>query len=312
MGVNVISENKKTRIGVVLSSGGARGVYAHTGFMQAIEQLNIEISAIAGCSAGALVGGLYASGTDMQQWSDTIGNIHSRDYWTPDSWLKFFWRMVIKKGRGYTGVSSTGAAIDFIRRHLKVQTFEDCKIPFHCLAINITRGTKTLFGEGELAPRIMASAAIPILYRPVKIKDDLFSDGAAIELSPTDAVCCKHDLDLLIVHHVAAHHDVKNSLNYILSQPWSLLNILYRQLYNERPWYLTKQVVSKTHCQCGCGARVIVLQPNLAELTWPFGSKGVVLQNSAMAFGLNSLRERIPNWIKTKNRKRDLLKALDV
>jgi len=309
MGLKVTNKNNKARVGVVLSSGGARGVYAHTGFMQAVDQLNIEVSAIAGCSAGALVGGLYASGTDMQQWSDTIAHIHSRDYWAPDSWLKFFWRMVIKKGRGYTGISSAETAIEFIRRQLKVQTFEECKIPFHSLAMNITRGTKTLFGKGELASRIMASAAIPILYRPIKIKGDLYSDGATIELTPTDAVCCKHNLDVLIVHHVAAHHDEKSSLDYVLTQPWSLLNILYRQLYNERPWYLTAQAVSEIYCQCNCGARVIVLQPNLAELTWPFGSKGIALQKSAMTFGLNSLRELIPNWKKLKNKNRNLSKV---
>jgi len=290
MGIKLTNNNNKIRIGVVLSSGGARGVYAHTGFMQAITQLNIEVSAIAGCSAGALVGGLFSSGTNMLQWSDTIANIHSRKYWAPDSWLKFFWRMVIRKGRGYTGISSTESAIEFIRSQLKIQTFEECKIPFHCLAMNITRGTKTLFGKGELAPRIMASAAIPILYRPVEIDNDLFSDGAAIELAPTDAVCCKHDLDVLIVHHVATHQAEGKSLDYILTQPWSLLNILYRQLYNERPWYLSNNAVSETCCQCNCGARVIVLQPTLAEFTWPFANKGTALQQSSLTFGLNSLR----------------------
>lgn len=42
------------RIGVVLSSGGVRGVYAHTGFMQAINNLGIRIDASAGCSAGVI------------------------------------------------------------------------------------------------------------------------------------------------------------------------------------------------------------------------------------------------------------------
>lgn len=51
------------KVGVVLSSGGGREVFAHTGFLLALEQLGVEISAIAGCSAGALVGGVYASGT---------------------------------------------------------------------------------------------------------------------------------------------------------------------------------------------------------------------------------------------------------
>jgi hypothetical protein len=46
-----------TRIGVVLSSGGTRGVYAHAGFLLAVEEMGIPVSACAGCSAGAVVGG---------------------------------------------------------------------------------------------------------------------------------------------------------------------------------------------------------------------------------------------------------------
>ena len=60
------------RVGVVLSSGGVRGVYAHTGFLLALEQLGIPIAAAAGCSAGAVVGGVAASGTDLRAWLFTL------------------------------------------------------------------------------------------------------------------------------------------------------------------------------------------------------------------------------------------------
>src|SRR3989338_1302890 len=106
------------RIGVVLSSGGGRGVYAHTGFLLALQKLGIEVSAVAGCSAGALVGGIAASGADLQLWSDAIANVHMREYWTPDSWLQFIWRLVANRGRGYTGLSDTEVAIDFCRCNL--------------------------------------------------------------------------------------------------------------------------------------------------------------------------------------------------
>jgi len=292
--------NNNLRIGVVLSSGGARGVFAHTGFLQALQQLEIEIVAIAGCSAGALVGGIYASGTDLDQWAATLANVHPRDYWTPDSRARFFWDVIIRKGRGYTGLSSAQTAIEFIRRNLTAQTFETCKIPFHSLAMNITRGTKVLFGEGELAPRIMASAAMPVLYRPVEIEGEWFSDGATIELAPTDAICCKHNLDVLIVHHTAIHREGKTGLEHILRQPWSLLEILLLQLYSERPWYLSNKPVSETHCQCGCGALVVVLEPDLPELGWPLGGEACALQKLAMIQGMKLLGEQRSKWEKRK------------
>jgi predicted acylesterase/phospholipase RssA len=278
------------RIGVVLSSGGGRGVYAHTGFLLALEALGIEIAAVAGCSAGALVGGIYASGTDLHQWTEAIASARSRDYWTPDAWPRFFWNMIVRKGRGYSGFSDTQAAIEFIRHNLTATRFEQCQIPFYSLAMNLTRGVKTLFSEGELAPRIMASAAMPVLYRPVEINGDLYSDGALIELSPTDAVCCKHGLDALIIHHTAMHREGTDGLAWAQKQPWTLVGILYLLLYRQRPWYLSGQALSFTHCLCGCGAPIIVIEPDLPELSWPLSIGGVEIQAAAMEQTLGLLK----------------------
>ncbi|MCF6325054.1 MAG: patatin-like phospholipase family protein [Gammaproteobacteria bacterium] len=269
---------KKMKVGVVLSSGGGRGVFAHTGFLLALEQMGIEIGAIAGCSAGALVGGVYASGTDLQQWADRLASVQTRDYWTPDPWWRFIWQMVVRKGRGYTGLSESQAAIEFIRSNLAVQRFEACPIPFYCLATNLTQGTKTLFSTGDMAPRIMASAAMPLLYRPVMIDGELYSDGATIELASTEAICCHHNLDALIVHHASVCRDGPEGLDHALRQPWSLVEIIYLLLYRKRPWYLSDQAIAVHHCRCGCGVPVVVIEPDLPDITWPLSEGGGKIQ----------------------------------
>lgn len=281
---------KSGGIGVVLSSGGGRGVFAHTGFLMALEKLGLEVSAVAGCSAGALVGGVYASGTELHSWMQSISNAHTRDYWAPDSWPHFFWHMIVRKGRGYSGFSDTGAAIEFIQRNLTAQHFEECRIPFYSLAMNITHNSKTLFSEGELAPRIMASAAMPVLYRPVEIDGDWYSDGAMIELAPTEAICCKHGLDALIVHHTAVHREGEEGLTWALKQPWTLIEILYLLLYRQRPWYLSSQPLTLHQCPGGCGAPVIVVEPDLPELHWPLNTGGPEIQAAAMAQTLKLLQ----------------------
>jgi len=273
---------QSSRIGVVLSSGGGRGVYAHTGFLLALERLGIEVAAIAGCSAGALVGGIAASGADLQRWAETIAHVSTREYWTPDGWLPFFWRLIVKKGRGYTGFSGTAAAVEFLRRNLAVQSFEECAIPFYVLAMNLGHRGKALFAEGELAPRIMASAAMPVLYRPVEIDSELYTDGAVIELAPTEAICCHHHLDALIVHHTAVHREGTAGLAYALTQPWSLVEILYLLLYRQRPWYLSDMPLTFNRCPSGCGVPIIVLEPELPELIWPLAEGGEKVQRAAM------------------------------
>src|SRR5690554_6992705 len=48
-------------VALVLGSGGARG-YAHIGVIEEIERRGYSSECIAGCSMGAVVGGIYSAG----------------------------------------------------------------------------------------------------------------------------------------------------------------------------------------------------------------------------------------------------------
>lgn len=272
-------EQKQPRIGFVLSSGGIRGVFAHTGFLQALNELGIPIVAGAGCSAGAIVGGIVASGTDIEDWVQSLLRVRRRDFWTPDSLWRFLWKMTVHKGTGYTGLSGTEAAQAFCRDNLAAQTFGDCRIPFYTVAISLAHSKKTVFDSGELVPRMVASAAMPLLYRPVQIEGDLYCDGAMIDLAPTDAVCCKQSLDVLIVHHVSRRSiSGKQELRQAMTKPWTMVKILDRILYHHRPWYLSNKPLSFQRCPCGCDAVIVVLEPELLPMEWPLtkGGRGLL------------------------------------
>lgn len=266
------------RIGVALSSGGGRGVYAHTGFLLALEALGVEASAIAGCSAGAVVGGVLASDTDLHGWSRVISASRPGDFWKLDSWPRLLWELSVRRGRGYTGLSGTEGAIEFCRRNLAVQTFEACRIPFYALAMQLSRGEKVLFCRDELAPRIVASAAMPVLYRPVEIDGDLYCDGAVFELTPTEAICCRHELDVLLVHHTAARRDRPEELTRTVEQPWAFVELLNRLLYCHRPWYLSRPgELAFRRCPCGCDVLIVVIEPDLSDLPWPSTRGGAAI-----------------------------------
>jgi len=269
------------RIGIVLSSGGVRGVYAHTGFMQAIKNLGIRVDASAGCSAGALVGGFIASGTALESWTRTLAGIDSRAFWTPDSISRFIWEMAAHKGRGYTGLSDTQAALQFARENLSVNSFQECRYPFHVLAVNLGTGKKMVFSEGELAPRMTASAAMPILYEPVMIDGEYYCDGALIDFAPTDAICCRHQLDVVIVHHVSQHFGIQDNIDAALQDSWAMLEVINRLVFREKPWYLSDQPLTLHRCPCGCGAVVIAIVPELPYMRWPVTKGGEAVQQSA-------------------------------
>ena len=277
----VSNEHGTPRIGVVLSSGGVRGVYAHTGFLQALQALGIPVTASAGCSAGALVGGFIASGTPLEDWAKTLDKITSQAFWKPDSTTRFMWEMIAHKGRGYTGLSGTDAALQFTRDNLTARNFEDCLYPFHVLAVNLGSGKKVVFSEGELAPRMTASAAMPVLYDPVRINGEYYCDGALIDFAPTDAICCRHRLDVVIVHHVSQQFGIHRDLDLALNDSWAMLEIINRLVFREQPWYLSGEPLALNHCPCGCGAIVIAIVPDLPSMRWPATRDGGVVRHGA-------------------------------
>ena len=235
------------KVGIVLSSGGGRGVYGHTGFLIALDKLNIEIDAMSGCSAGAIVGSVFASGGSIKEWSEALRNVRINQFWTPRSKTTLLYYLMFRKGRGLLGLSNSNAAIEFISKYVGVKTFEDCWCPFYVVAINIGNGEKVLFDSNELAPRVMASAAMPAFYEPVEVEGEYYSDGATVDLAPTDAICCRHKLDLVVIHHLANRNYTVEQLRSSFKKPWTMAGILYRLIYRHKPWYETGNAISRHH-----------------------------------------------------------------
>jgi len=215
-------------VGVVLSSGGIRGIYAHTGFLLALRRLRVPIKAISGCSAGAVVGGIAASGADLDQWSATIAHVPPDRFWKPDPWPRVLWRMLMGRGRGYVGLADPQPAIDYCRAQLAAQTFETCPVPFRAVAMDLAYTRRTEFATGDLATRMVASAAIPVLFRPVEVDGAYYCDGATVELGSTEAICCRFGLETLVVHHVSVWMPEGAAFSRALARPWSVLEILTR------------------------------------------------------------------------------------
>lgn len=274
-------ETTPPRIGVVLSSGGGRGIYAHTGFLLALEELGLPIAAGAGCSAGAVVGGIHASGAGLEAWSRTLAALDPKAFWRPDPLPRLVWRLAVRRGRGFTGLSGTDAALDLVRRHLAARTFEGCRYPFYCVAVNLNRNRQEVFSAGDLAPRLMASAAMPLLYRPVEIDGEYFCDGAIITLAPAEAICCRHGLDALIIHHVSQRASARPEMAQVMARPWSAVELLHRLLYRQRPWYLSDAPLAFRACPCGCAVTVVVVEPQVPDLRWPLATGGPEIQDAA-------------------------------
>jgi NTE family protein len=161
----------RPRVGLALSGGAARGI-AHIGVLRALEENAIPIDAIAGASAGALVGGCYAAGLSIKQLEAMA--------------RKFRWRHVSRLSFSRLGLQSNAPMEKFLRATLPVTRFEDLRIPFAALATDLQDGTAVVMRDtGDVTFAIRASVCVPALYTPVRDPEGrLLVDGGLVANLP--------------------------------------------------------------------------------------------------------------------------------
>jgi NTE family protein len=163
----------KYKIGLVLSGGGARG-FAHLGVMQALNEAGIFPDVISGTSAGAIAGALYADGYSPGEILK-ITNSNSRLHYI---------RPTVPKD----GLLQITGVIRILRNNLRAKTFEELKIPLFVAATDLNNGRIDYFSSGELLTAIIASASIPVLFKPVLIDNKHYVDGGVLDNLPVKPI----------------------------------------------------------------------------------------------------------------------------
>jgi len=166
-------KRKKYRIGVVLSGGGARG-FAHLGVLQALNDAGIFPDVISGTSAGALVGVLYADGYTPEEIMQIMNSSSMLHYVRPT-----IPREGLLQISGIEGI---------LKDYLKASRFEELAIPLYVTATDLNNGQATYFSKGELIKPVIASASIPVLFKPVIIDDIYYVDGGVMDNLPVSPI----------------------------------------------------------------------------------------------------------------------------
>ena len=185
-------------LGLVLSGGGMRGA-AHIGAIKALEEHNLYPTHIAGTSAGAIVGALYAYG---YKWEDI---------------LKFFKSVQILDIKKYAlnkpGFIDTEKFYSDFKNYIKNDDFSFLKKDLSITATNILNGNLEIFDKGELIRPILASAAMPGIFAPVKINDSYYIDGGTLNNFPVELL--KTTCDKIIGVYVNGFDTIKiNNLKH--------------------------------------------------------------------------------------------------
>ena len=173
---------------LVFSGGGARGAY-EMGVWRALDELNIDVQAVAGTSIGSINGALFAQGDfgkALSAWNDL----------TPD--MIFDSDLIgIKKYRSIDKIR------ELLTQYIDEKAVRNSKINFVLVTFNLSDlKDETLFIEdipdGKLIDYILASANYPVFERQ-KIDGKYYIDGGLYNNLPAKPLAEKGYKHLLLV-----------------------------------------------------------------------------------------------------------------
>jgi NTE family protein len=172
------------RVAVALGGGGARG-YAQIGVLDVLRERGYDVVSVAGCSMGAVVGGLYAADR-LGTYTDWVRNLTHRDV------LRLY--DPAPRAPGAIRAEKIFARVADILGDARI---EDLPIPFTAVATDLETGDECWFRDGPVTAAIRASAALPGFMTPVVLHGRLLADGGLtnpLPIAPALAV----DADLVV------------------------------------------------------------------------------------------------------------------
>ncbi len=168
--MNPGATNGPSEIAVALSGGAIRCV-AQIGVLDVLETSGFRITAIAGTSAGAIVGALVASGRyTIDEMTGLVRALR--------------WRDVVRPRLPRAGLIDSEKIYRYMRALIDDMTFDDLKIPLVVTACDLKTGEKVLLNEGSVARAVQASCSLPVIFTPSRLGGRLLVDGGAVSQLP--------------------------------------------------------------------------------------------------------------------------------
>ena len=210
----------KKDVALVLSSGGARGL-AHIGAIEELEAQGYRITSIAGCSMGALIGGVYAAGKleEFRAWMKTVDRKKMLEL--TDFSLSL--NHIVKGTR----------IIEAIMEFVPDVKIENLPIPYCAVATDWKSGREVVMRKGSLFESIRASISLPSFYEPVQRDGMILIDGGVTNPIPLNRVV-RHNGDLLVGVDVSGHdYKAQSELQHEIAEKRKHSTSLSQQILNK-------------------------------------------------------------------------------
>ena len=251
---------------IALGGGGARAL-AHIGVLKVLEENNIKFDYITGTSMGSIIGALYAMEESPETIEKTLKNYFFNILFSKMNMQKMqdenqvtSARSLIRKAREFVkyGSQEGGNAFlshsileDLVNTVIPDMDIADTKIPFACVATDITNGKEKIFTKGSLRRIVLASASIPGVFPPVNIDNVWYTDGAHVNVTPV-TVAKMFGADFVLAS------DVKSKLKTLETLPTNSKDIMNR--CNFIASHLFYEILIKQ--------ADVVIEPNIKQISW--------------------------------------------
>ncbi|MCU0468373.1 MAG: patatin-like phospholipase family protein [Arcicella sp.] len=194
------------KVGLVLSGGGVRGI-AHLGVLKALQEQNVKISGISGCSAGSIVGAMFAAGYSPDHIFEIV---------VSSSTLR-----AMRPAWNGAGLLRMQRAENVYLKYIPHNSFERLKIPLTVNATDLYAGETVYFSSGELLKPTMASCSIPGLFEPIVFDGKTLVDGGVLNNMPVEPIEKQYDF-------ILGSHCNPYGINQV---PKSMASVVQKALY---------------------------------------------------------------------------------
>ena len=166
---------------------GFFGFFAHTGVLRALEESGAaRPRRVVGVSAGALAGGLWASGLGAEEIEATLVALRRPDFWDPG------WPL-----GGLLRGDKFAARLHALLDARGVSLLEQCPTPFATVVYELAGRRARVLERGRLASAIQASCTVPLMFRPIRREGRLLVDGGVADRDGQTALAD----DERVLHH---------------------------------------------------------------------------------------------------------------
>jgi len=169
----------------LVMSSGFFSFFAHCGLLAALEEADLLPQAVAGSSAGALTGGLWAAGLSSGAIADLYFSLHKDDFWDPAPGLGLL------RGERFRAL---------LRRASPISRLEDCPRPARVSAFDLFRFKTRVLASGDFADSVYASCAVPLMFHPIRSHGGWLVDGGVADRS---GLAATKPGQRVLHHHIA-------------------------------------------------------------------------------------------------------------